>query len=63
MNNNQINVNINLINYRLLLVYKNNATLIPKNTSVIVARVPVANSNKKWNKNNNTSGNNKSVSC
>jgi len=31
-------------------VYDSDSILIPKNTSVIVARVPVANSKKSWNK-------------
>ena len=42
---------INFHFFFYLLVYETESTLIPKNTSVIVARVPVANTKKAWNNN------------
>lgn len=39
------------------IVYDSDSILIPKNTSVIVARVPVANVKKNWNKNDSNSKN------
>ncbi|KPM08981.1 hypothetical protein QR98_0075100 [Sarcoptes scabiei] len=57
-------LDLQITNAQTKEVYQNNSTLIPKNTSVIVARVPVANTGHKkaWNKNQSNANSAENVS-